>query len=161
MHCDDTSQKDIPFATCFYYTFCLSRMLVVVQNCILSAGQSALIPPTLYFPRWSDRGSTYPSIARCLDSLPLVHNGADPRPPSCSLYLPSGRCRCCSPPRPGEGPTGVCSLIFFFFLICSLDSGNLSMSLMSAPLVKQYKFISVKPAEGSCFVENNVEAKCY
>lgn len=81
---------------------------------------SLLFLPTLYFPRWSDRGSTDPSISGCLDSLPSVHHGADPRPPTRSLHLPGGRCRCCSPPRPGEGATGVCfSYLYFVFLVLS------------------------------------------
>lgn len=86
---------------------------------------SFLFLPTLYFPRWSDRGSTDPSISRCLDSLPSVHHGADPRPPTRSLHLPSGCCRCCSPPRPGEGPTGVCfSYLFCFSSIVSYTGSS-------------------------------------
>lgn len=105
-------------------------MLQVIRFKVRSV--SFLFLPTLYFPRWSDRGSTDPSISRCLDSLPSVHHGADPRPPARSLYLPSGGGCCCSPPRPGEGPTGVCfSYLYIFFSSIvsytgsSNDTGNL------------------------------------
>lgn len=109
-----------------------------MQSCMFKGRSvSLLLPPTMYFPRWSDRGSTDPSITRCLDSLSSVHHGANPRPPPRSLHLPGGRCRCCSPPRPGEGPTGVCFPFFSFpffsyFLLsnfagpCLLQSNTLS-----------------------------------
>lgn len=97
----------------FDYTFCSP-----CEHICSRVGQSAFcfFPPCTS-PRWSDRGSTDPSISGCLDSLPSVHHGADPRPPSRSLHLPGGRCRCCSPPRPGEGPTGVCFSYLHFLVL--------------------------------------------
>lgn len=126
-----TQSKTKPLAACFDYTFSflilnflkLFYWLPFMWARLFKGGSvSLLFPPILYFPRWSHRGSTDPSISGCLDSLPPVHHGADPGPPSRSLHLPGGRCRCCSPPRPGEGPTGVCFSYLLLFFPSTLSS---------------------------------------
>lgn len=113
--------------------FLITLLCFPCERVCSRVGQSAFcfFPPCTS-PRWSDRGSTDPSISGCLDSLPSVHHGADPRPPSRSLHLPGGRCCCCSPPRPGEGPTGVCFSYLHFpfssivsYTCSSDDTGSL------------------------------------